>query len=72
MYGPELALAHLDQLAEQHPRLPRLASVRAHLLERSGRNTEAVQAYRQAIKQTRNIAEWLHLHTRLRRLLNSA
>jgi len=29
--------------------------VRAHLLERLGRTDEAAEAYRQAIKQTRNI-----------------
>ena len=72
VHGAEYALAHLDELAQQHPRLPRLASVRAHLLERLGRTDEAAAAYRQAIKQTRNIAEWRHLHTRLRRLLASS
>ena len=71
VYGEEYALARIDELADHHPHLPRLAAVRAHLLERLGRSDEAAAAYRQAIKQTRNIAEWRHLHIRLRRLLNT-
>jgi RNA polymerase sigma factor (sigma-70 family) len=69
VYGEQIALAQIDELARSNPGLPRLAAVRAHLLERMGRVGEAADAYRQAIKQTRNIAEWRHLHARLRRLL---
>jgi RNA polymerase sigma factor, sigma-70 family len=71
VHGEEYALACIDELAEHHPRLSRLAGVRAHLLERLGRDDEAVAAYRQAIKETRNIAEQAHLRARLRRLLRS-
>jgi len=68
VYGDGTGLAQVDELARQHPGLPRLAAVRAHLLERLGRGGEAAEAYRQAIRETRNIAERQHLRTRLRRL----
>jgi predicted RNA polymerase sigma factor len=71
VHGDEIALAHLDELAERHPSLPRLAAVRGHLLERLGRPDDAAAAYRQAIRTTRNTAEQAHLHARLRRLRES-
>jgi RNA polymerase sigma factor (sigma-70 family) len=71
VYGDELALTHLDELAERHPGLPRLAAVRGHLLERLNRPDDAAAAYRQAIIQTRNTAERAHLRFRLRRLRQS-
>ena len=60
------ALAQLDGLAARHPRLPRLAAVRAHLLERDG--CHAVEAYREALRATRSVAERDYLLGRLRRL----
>jgi predicted RNA polymerase sigma factor len=72
VHGDAVALAHIDELAEHTPGLPRLAAVRAHLLERLARPEEAATAYRQAIRETRNIAEREHLRARLRRLDRSA
>ena len=63
------ALAALADLESQHPRLPRLASVRAHLLERSGRIGDAIEAYRKAIAATINVAEQRYLRYRLQRLV---
>jgi RNA polymerase sigma factor (sigma-70 family) len=68
VHGDDVALAHIDELAEHTPGLPRLAAVRAHLLERLARPDQAAAAYRQAIRETRNIAEREHLRARLRRL----
>jgi RNA polymerase sigma factor (sigma-70 family) len=66
--GPGAALAALDVLVADHPRLARADAVRAHLLERSGRTAEAAEAYRRAIAATVNVAEQHHLRDRLRRL----
>lgn len=66
--GPADALSALAELAQEHPHLPRLASVRAHLLERSDRTDEAIAAYRQAIAATVNVTEQQYLRDRLRRL----
>jgi RNA polymerase sigma factor (sigma-70 family) len=66
--GPDQALAALDVLVAEHPRLPRADAVRAHLLERSGRPADAAAAYRAAIAATVNVAEQRHLRDRLRRL----
>ncbi|HEX6343831.1 RNA polymerase sigma factor [Umezawaea sp.] len=69
--GPDVALAHVDALGSQHPRLPRLDAVRAHLLERAGRTDGAADAYRRAIATTVNLAERQHLRHRLRRLTSA-
>ncbi|PRY41363.1 RNA polymerase sigma factor [Umezawaea tangerina] len=66
--GHEVALAHLDALEADHPHLPRLSAVRAHLLEQAGRTGEAADAYRRAVATTVNLAERQHLRHRLRRL----
>lgn len=66
--GPDGALAALDELAAQHPRLARLDAVRAHLLERAGRRDDAAGAYRRAIAATVNVGEQRHLRDRLGRL----
>jgi RNA polymerase sigma factor (sigma-70 family) len=66
--GPESALAQLAALAADHPGLPRLEAVRAHLLERADRPGEAAAAYRRAAAATINLAEQQHLRHRLRRL----
>jgi RNA polymerase sigma factor (sigma-70 family) len=66
--GPEVALAELAALEADHPKLPRLHAVRAHLLERADRPGEAAAAYRQAIATTLNTAEQQFLRRRLREL----
>ena len=63
------ALADLDRLAADHPRLARLDAVRAHLLERAGRTDEAIAAYRRAAAATLNVAEQRHLRDRAGRLV---
>lgn len=68
--GP--ALDALDLLEQAHPALPRLDAVRAHLLERQGRNAEAADAYRRAARATRNLAERQYLQRRLRSLTQAA
>ncbi len=68
VYGEERALAYIDELTQRHPDLPRLATVRGHLLERLGRSADAAAAYWRAIWATQNIAEREHLLARLRRL----
>jgi len=65
------AIAALAELETRHPRLPRLESVRAHLLERSGRTDDAIAAYRKAITTTVNVAEQLYLRHRLQRLVSA-
>lgn len=67
--GEDAALVELEELQRAHPGLPRLGSVRAHLLERAGRPAEAEQSYRTAIRETRNLAERRHLEHRLRALV---
>jgi predicted RNA polymerase sigma factor len=66
--GNDVALARLDALEADHPRLPRLHAVRAHLLERADRPSDAAQAYRRAIATTVNLAEQQHLRNQLRHL----
>ncbi|MCK9894811.1 RNA polymerase sigma factor [Frankia sp. AgB32] len=66
--GVDVALAQIDALEADHPGLPRLHAVRAHLLEQVGRPDEAARAYRRAIAATVNLAEQQHLRYRLRRL----
>ncbi|WP_353510749.1 sigma-70 family RNA polymerase sigma factor [Intrasporangium sp.] len=66
--GPRVGLAALEVLAHEHPQLARLDSVRAHLLERSGRIDEAIAAYQRAIRVTVNVAEQQYLRHRLHRL----
>ncbi|KQZ67402.1 RNA polymerase sigma factor [Nocardioides sp. Root151] len=68
--GYAAALSALDDLVANHPDVPRADAVRAHLLERSGRDAEAVAACRRAIAATVNVAEQQHLRDRLRRLVH--
>jgi RNA polymerase sigma factor (sigma-70 family) len=63
--GNDVALAQLDALEADHPGLPRLDAVRAHLLEQSNRLDEAAHAYRRAIAATVSLAEQQHLRRRL-------
>lgn len=64
--GDQHALDAVDGLAHSHPGLPRLDAVRAHLLERLGRDAEAIEAYRRAVRSTRNLAEQHYLQNRVR------
>ncbi|ONM47256.1 RNA polymerase sigma factor [Nocardia donostiensis] len=66
--GYDIALAQIDALEADHPGLPRLDAVRAHLLEEANRPGDAANAYRRAIATTVNLAEQRHLRHRLRRL----
>lgn len=66
--GAEAALDHIDALEADHPGLPRVDAVRAHLLERLQRPSDAARAYRRGIAATTNLAEQQHLRYRLRRL----
>ncbi|OHV45041.1 RNA polymerase subunit sigma-70 [Parafrankia soli] len=66
--GIDVALARIDALEADHPGLPRLNAVRAHLLEQADRPDDAARAYRRAIAATVNLAEQHHLRHRLRRL----
>jgi predicted RNA polymerase sigma factor len=68
VHGDAIALEALQKLAAEHPRLPRLAAVRAHVLERVGRVADAADAYREAARATRNLAERQYLQNRLRAL----
>lgn len=64
--GPEAGLAALDQV--RMPSSHRPASVRAELLVRSGRVTEAQAAYEEAIALCRNESELAFLRDQLERL----
>ncbi|ASU77952.1 RNA polymerase subunit sigma-70 [Actinopolyspora erythraea] len=66
--GNDTALAQIDVLEADHPRLPRINAVRAHLLEQANRPEDAASAYRRAIAATVNLAEQQHLRNRLRGL----
>lgn len=68
--GPEAGLAALDQV--RMPSSHRPASVRAELLVRSGRVTEARAAYEEAIALCRNESELAFLHGRLAALGRSS
>jgi RNA polymerase sigma-70 factor (ECF subfamily) len=63
--GPDIGLAELDQLGDQLRDYPLLSAVRADLLRRAGRRTEAVPAYRAAIAAARTDAERRLLQRRL-------
>lgn len=68
--GPQVALDAVDAL-DGDPRLagyPYLASTRADLLRRLGRDVEAADAYREALALTENRAEREFLARRLREL----
>ncbi|TQN28797.1 RNA polymerase ECF family sigma subunit [Haloactinospora alba] len=68
VHGDASALDALHQLSAHHPRLSRIDAVRAHLLERLGRTGDAADAYREAARATRNLAERQYLQNRLRAL----
>ena len=74
--GPAAGLAALDALlAEAGPparRFQPAKATRAHLLERLGRQEEAVAAYESAISLTHDITERQYLEQRLRRTRASA
>ena len=64
--GEAHALDELDRLETEHPGLPRLSGVRAHLHQRAGDDDAAAAAYRRAIEQATNVAEQRQLTRRLR------
>jgi RNA polymerase sigma factor (sigma-70 family) len=66
--GPLVALAALEALDEQLAGHHRLDAVRAHLLERAGREDEAAELYRRAASRTTSVAERDHLTKRAARL----
>ncbi|MFB9308778.1 RNA polymerase sigma factor [Agromyces hippuratus] len=70
VHGPDAGLATVDALADSRgiPDGKRLASVRAHLLERAGRSAEAIDEYRSAARMTLSIPERDYLLARARRL----
>ena len=70
VHGPDTGLATVDALVDSRaiPDRKRLSSVRAHLLERAGRSTEAIDEYRDAARMTLSIPERDYLLARARRL----
>jgi predicted RNA polymerase sigma factor len=66
--GPLAALAALQALDEPLAGHHRLDAVRAHLLERAGREDEAAEHYRRAASRTTSVAERDHLTKRAARL----
>lgn len=69
--GPAAALTEVDTLNRtgQLAGYPYLPAVRADLLHRLGRMTDALDAYRQAVELTENHAERRFLHDRITALL---
>ena len=69
--GPAAGLAALDRMATDPVLIGhhRVAAVRAHLLERSGRGREAAEAYRLAARLTLSIPERRYLEGRAARLV---
>ncbi|WP_328988909.1 sigma-70 family RNA polymerase sigma factor [Kribbella sp. NBC_01245] len=62
--GPEAGLRALGELAGGH----RVDAVRAHLLERAGETSAAIEAYRLAARATLSVAEQRYLQARASRL----
>lgn len=70
VHGPEAGLSTIDALVDigRIADRKRIASVRAHLLERAGRTPEAIEAYRDAAQRTLSLPERDYLNGRARRL----
>ncbi|MFB6609120.1 RNA polymerase sigma factor [Agromyces sp. NPDC056379] len=70
VHGPEAGLSTIDALVDlgRITDRRRIASVRAHLLERAGRTAEAIEEYRDAAQRTLSIPERDYLTGRARRL----
>ncbi|WP_341978291.1 DUF6596 domain-containing protein [Microbacterium sp. LWO13-1.2] len=70
VHGPAAGLAVVDELAQSGVLADhrRIAAVRGHLLERAGRDGEAVEAYLAAAQLTLSIPEREYLHARAARL----
>jgi RNA polymerase sigma-70 factor (ECF subfamily) len=64
-FGPERGLRRVDAVAEALDDYPYLHAARADLLRRTGRRTEAADAYRRAIELTENDPERRFLDRRL-------
>lgn len=69
-YGPQLGLAAIEesQLDEQLPFDHRLHSVRGQLLERMGRDQDAVEAYARAAARTTSLPHARYLNDRIRQV----
>ena len=74
VHGPESGLAAIDEIADARVRgdRRRIASVRAHLLERAGRPEEAIAEYLDAARATLSIPERDYLRARAARLRGGA
>ncbi|MFD6698179.1 MULTISPECIES: RNA polymerase sigma factor [unclassified Microbacterium] len=70
VHGPESGLAVIDGIADARVRgdRKRIASVRAHLLERAGRTQEAIGEYLEAARATLSVPERDYLRARAARL----
>lgn len=70
VHGPESGLAVIDGISDPRVRgdRRRIASVRAHLLERAGRHDEAIAEYLAAARATLSIPERDYLRARAARL----
>ncbi|MCE4025253.1 sigma-70 family RNA polymerase sigma factor [Microbacterium sp. Au-Mic1] len=70
VHGPESGLAVIDSIADARVRgdRKRIASVRAHLLERAGRTQEAIGEYLEAARATLSVPERDYLRARAARL----
>ncbi|GAA3397576.1 sigma-70 family RNA polymerase sigma factor [Cryptosporangium minutisporangium] len=64
-YGPEVGLALTDGLRDELAGYPLLPAVRADLLRRLGRTSEAADAYREAIERAATEPERRYLRRRL-------
>jgi predicted RNA polymerase sigma factor len=74
VHGPQAGLDRLAAL-EDDPRLAahhRLASVRAHLLERRGDRAEAAASYREAARLTTSLPERRYLEGQAARMREAA
>jgi predicted RNA polymerase sigma factor len=70
--GPQSALAIVDSVSDRLAGHYRLDAVRAHLLELSGRDREAVRHYRAAAARTTNLPERRYLLSQAGRLARSS
>ncbi|WP_119291823.1 sigma-70 family RNA polymerase sigma factor [Streptomyces sp. YIM 130001] len=68
VHGPEAGLTEVDALGGELGGHHRLYAVRAHLLERAGRDAEAGAAYRSAAEKTLSAPEADYLRSRALRL----
>ncbi|MGH8866714.1 MAG: RNA polymerase sigma factor [Actinomycetes bacterium] len=68
VFGPEVALRTVNDVADRMPRSAQLPAVTARLHELHGDTERAAEAYREALRRTRSTAERRLFTTRLRML----